>query len=215
MEPLPRKPCLVCDQALDGETCGNRVCRWEYDVDRFFRWNQAIAMRSGQLERVINRYKYDDHKGWGVIFGRVIAGFLADRHEQFEHFDYMIPSPTFVGGKRSWDHTKNIVYQAWLADEDNGWPFYLEDPPLIEKARDTTSFVKAGSWSKRFEIATKEVRPALRIPDPSRTAGKLILVIDDVFTEGLNLNEVARCLRLSGGAELVCGLSLARQRWGA
>jgi predicted amidophosphoribosyltransferase len=37
-----------------------------------------------------------------------------------------------------------------------------------------------------------------------------ILVYDDVFTTGLTLNEVARALRVEGGASAVCGVSLAR-----
>jgi predicted amidophosphoribosyltransferase len=58
-----------------------------------------------------------------------------------------------------------------------------------------------------------KIRRALRIPNPSLTRGKRILVVDDVFTEGLNLNEVARALRKDGGAKEVCGLTLARQGW--
>ena len=40
-----------------------------------------------------------------------------------------------------------------------------------------------------------------------------IVVIDDVFTDGLTLNEVARALRLQGGAERVFGVTLVRQPW--
>ena len=36
-------------------------------------------MRSGALERAINRYKYDEVTGWSLIFGRVLAGFLHER----------------------------------------------------------------------------------------------------------------------------------------
>jgi predicted amidophosphoribosyltransferase len=38
-----------------------------------------------------------------------------------------------------------------------------------------------------------------------------ILVYDDVFTDGHTLYEVARCLKLQGGAADVCGVTLARQ----
>ena len=38
------------------------------------------------------------------------------------------------------------------------------------------------------------------------------MVIDDVFTEGSTLREVARALMLAG-AEEVAGLTLARQPW--
>jgi predicted amidophosphoribosyltransferase len=43
-------------------------------------------------------------------------------------------------------------------------------------------------------------------------AGSRILVIDDVFTEGSTLREVARAL-VKAGADEVAGLTLARQPW--
>ena len=39
-----------------------------------------------------------------------------------------------------------------------------------------------------------------------------MLVYNDVFTDGLTMNEVARCLREQGGAAAVCGVTLARSR---
>ena len=33
-------------------------------------------MRSGVLERAINRYKYEGRCGWALIFGRVLAGYI-------------------------------------------------------------------------------------------------------------------------------------------
>jgi competence protein ComFC len=56
------------------------------------------------------------------------------------------------------------------------------------------------------------LRQSLRVPDPGAVAGCRILVIDDVFTEGSTLREVARALLLSGAHE-VAGLALARQPW--
>jgi hypoxanthine-guanine phosphoribosyltransferase len=67
---------------------------------------------------------------------------------------------------------------------------------------------KQRSWQKREEIATNDVRKALSVPDPKRTAGKAILVYDDVFTDGHTLDEVARCLQLQGKASEVCSLPL-------
>lgn len=208
---------MTCDQAIvAGGRCSNKVCHYP-PSERYFSWNQAIAMRSGVLEEAINRYKYQDQKGWGMIFGRVVTGFLNENGHLVESIDHIIPSPTFVGtapGERRWDHTRYIAEMAAAADEDDRWPFYLDPPALIEKVAHTPSLVKAGSWNNRRDIAVNEIRPALRIPDPSLTRNKRILVIDDVFTEGLNLNEVARALAKDGGAAEVCGLTLARQGWG-
>src|SRR6266699_2855413 len=104
-------------------------------------------MRDGALERAITAYKYHGRRGWALVFGRVLAGFLYEYQTTFDEFDLVTPSPTFVGpGGRSFDHTAAV---------------------LREEAK-------------------------LDVPDPSRVRGKAILVYDDVFTDGLLLNTVAR-----------------------
>jgi predicted amidophosphoribosyltransferase len=69
------------------------------------------------------------------------------------------------------------------------------------------------TYAERRRIAEEQLRPVLHMPHPERTAGKRILVYDDVFTDGHTLNEVVRALKAEGGAAAVCGVSLCRQGW--
>jgi predicted amidophosphoribosyltransferase len=69
------------------------------------------------------------------------------------------------------------------------------------------------SLSRRRVCAEGALRHALRVDDGHRVRGARVLVVDDVFTEGSTLREVARALRLAG-AEEVAGVALARQPWG-
>jgi predicted amidophosphoribosyltransferase len=66
------------------------------------------------------------------------------------------------------------------------------------------------SFRERREIAEGPPRDALRVTRPQEIRGRRMLVYDDVFTDGLTLNEVATALRHDGAAE-VCGISLCRQ----
>ena len=75
----------------------------------------------------------------------------------------------------------------------------------------TPAMVKTKGFKERRTVAQGELRQALTVVEPSRTTGKRILVYDDVFTDGLTLNEVARALRMNGGANAVSGVSLCRQ----
>ena len=206
---LPKSRCPVCEQERPAPRarCSNRVCGWP---DRQFEWNAAIAMRDGALKQAIHRYKYNSRRGWSLIFGRVLAGFLHDRRELFADFDLVTASPTFVGpGGRPFDHTKLVLEVAARLDQ-TGLTFAL-DPPILRKTRPTTPLV-GRDWPERREICEVEVPPALKVSDPTRIAGRAILVYDDVFTDGLNLNAVARKLRGAGAAQ-VCGVTLARQPW--
>jgi predicted amidophosphoribosyltransferase len=59
MEPLAASRCPVCDRpcAAEETACGNPLCNRD---DRWFSWNVAISMRTGELEAAISRYKYDE-----------------------------------------------------------------------------------------------------------------------------------------------------------
>ena len=211
MEPLRRHRCEVCDLPLaDEEECRNPICIWD---DRAFRWNYAIAMRSGVLEDAVNAYKYQGKRGWAIIFGRVLAGFLNRLKKMFGRFDLIVASPTYTGAgaRRGWDHIRLILQRA-NQESEGRWPFDLARPAAVVKTKDTQPML-GKTWRDKRGIATGELAEALEIPDPARTRGKCVLVFDDVFTAGLTLNAVAESLRITGGARVVCGVTLARQPW--
>lgn len=204
---------MTCDLALsDSGVCGNPICSWPLER-RFFEWNYAIAMRSGVLETAINDFKYRNKWGWRNIFARVLVGFLDDERATFAGFDLVVASPTFVdaGSGRRYDHTRDVILSA--NDEADGrWTFDVEDEAAIVKTQATTRFA-GRTWQERRQISETELRQALAIPDPARVDGRVVLVYDDVFTDGFTLREVARCLIREGGASLVCGVTLTRQPW--
>jgi predicted amidophosphoribosyltransferase len=171
-------------------------------------------MRSGVLEGAINSYKYYGVKAWATIFGRVLAGFLEEQAQTFRQFSIIAASPTYVGtGGRSFDHTRAVLEAAARElPPGSGWPFDLAGQPVIIKTKPTEPMV-GKKYGERRTCAESELRAALAVPTPSRTTGKNILVYDDVFTDGLTLNEIARALREQGKAQIVCGVTLCRQPW--
>ena len=213
IEPLASRRCPVCDRPYppDESACGNVLCNRD---DRWFSWNIAISMRTGQLKRAINRYKYHEKWGWALIFGRVVAGFLEEHAVLFRQFEVITASPTYVGPDgRSFDHTRRVLTQA--ADEVSPgtvWPFDIDDEPIIVKTGPTPPMVGNG-YQDRRRIAEGPLRGALEITRPEDLEGKHILVYDDVFTDGLTLNEIARALRDAGATD-VCGITLCRQPFG-
>lgn len=153
-------------------------------------------MRSGTLQRVINDYKYSgptsDSRGWAAIFGRILVGFLDANEPTFEGADLIVASPTFTGpgSRRDWDHVRGILAAADAEQVPPGrWPFDLADTPAVIKTANTPSMVSMKSYSERRLNAEGPVRDSLAVPDPSRTADRRIVVVDDVFTDGLTLRE--------------------------
>ena len=205
--------CPVCDRPLPGRdaACRNPLCA---SASRWFRWSVAAAERSGPLEAALNAYKYAGVRTWAPVFGRLLAELMERRRRLFEPFDLITASPTFVGrGGHDFDHTRLILLEtAGRRPGGRSWPLDTGPVAAIVKTEPTPRLAPLGHRQRR-RVAEEQLRHALHIPDRGRIAGRRILVVDDVFTDGRTLDEVARALRLQGGAREVCGLALCRQPW--
>lgn len=210
----PVFPCSVCGQRLvvaDGR-CANGLCS---SSDRWFEYNRAIALKTGPLDTAIKALKYPPKiSGWGVIFARVLLGYLAYDHE-LATADLIIPMPGGpwpVGTPRKGNDHSGWVIESAIEQSRPGltFPFRL-DPPVIVKTVPTASMVSAVGIGGRSDRAA-EIYQSLQVIDPTAVQGRTIVVYDDVFTTGSTLNVVARRLR-EAGAYRVRGLTLARQPW--
>lgn len=213
LEPASPFYCSVCGQRLDTEQdrCGNRLCS---DPNRYFEFNHAIAMKTGELDRAIKRHKYNGKAGWGIIFARVLLGHLA-RDPAITATDLIIPMPSQplppgVTSRRGRDHSGWVIESA--AEQDDVGYNFRADPPVIIKTQATNRMATTTGYGERLTVAG-EIYAALEVVDSTAIAGATIVVVDDVFTTGNTLNAVARRLR-EAGAHAVRGITMARQPWG-
>jgi predicted amidophosphoribosyltransferase len=196
---------MTCDGCLTEQgRCGNPLCN-DPPSSRGWDYIYAVAMRSGRLKEVIERYKYGDHKGWAGLFGRVLVGYL-EESTRAEDWDLIIPMPTYVGeGGRGWDHIDLIIEHAAIEGPD--LPFVRG---VVRKTRPNPRLVAQPGFRARAEVAERDFGPALKVVDPTAVAKKSVLVFDDVFTSGLTLREVAHKLKRAGARD-VAGVVLACQ----
>jgi predicted amidophosphoribosyltransferase len=206
MEPLAKHRCEICDQITDSDLiCGNPLCGRDIDK-RGFTCVFAIAMKTGVLDNALKDYKYRNRWGWGVIFGRVVVGYLNANPDIFRRFDLIIPSPTYTdtGGCKT-DHTADVLHRAQV--EDKSWPFRFD---IMSRALATDRLAGVERFGDRAVLAETQIRDALHVDKPRAVGQKAVLVYDDVFTDGLTMREVAYKLK-AADARLVVGLVLARQ----
>jgi predicted amidophosphoribosyltransferase len=205
LEPAAPYSCTVCGQALQSATspCGNALCRAR---DRAFAFNRAIAMKTGALDTAINRHKYHGKVGWGIIFARVLLGYLETHPEVGDDADLIIPMPAVDPRD---DHASRVIQRA-IDQDERGYPFRIH-PPVIVKTAETTKMATTTNAAERRKAA-RELYDVLVVPHPTIVRGKFIVVFDDVFTGGNTLNAVTRRLR-EAGATTVAGLTLARAPW--
>jgi predicted amidophosphoribosyltransferase len=210
LEAIGPRACPICSQRLSDDTpCRNSLCRSQ---NRRVESIGAIAYLSEPLQSKIHKYKYEGATGWSIIFGRLVVGWLEASLRQSPHPDLIVANPTCVPpAQQGPGHTEMIIRQAAIADYDRRWNFDLEIPPAIIKAQQTDKSAGRGLPEKRAVAAA--LRRVLVVPDPARTAGRDILVFDDVCTTGHQLDAVADCLLSEGHAARVRALVLARAPW--
>jgi predicted amidophosphoribosyltransferase len=201
--------CPVCRQIVEpGTHCRNSLCN---DAGRRIDRIDAIAYHSGQLAETIIRYKYYDATGWKLIFGRLLVGWL-EAYARGEPPDLIVANPAYVvPGAGLVGHVESIIQSAVVADIDRRWSFDIRVPAAIIKTHATAKSAGQSAAAKR--AAAAQLYDALRVPDPARTAGRKILVFDDVCTTGSQFNVVARRLLDDGRAARVRGLVLGRAIW--
>lgn len=207
--------CPVCAQrrAADG-CCPNELCR---SPGRRISRIHAIGYQAGPLRRAIYSYKYGGTRSWCVIFGRLLAAWL-EQNMAADPPGLIVANPTFTGcpgaagepGPR-FAHTEAVLRAAADADRGLRWPFDTATPATIVKTRATLRSADAQAWSKR--VTGAELSDAIEVTDPDRTAGRFVLVYDDICATGSQLDAVAGCLLDEGGAARVEGIVLARAPW--
>jgi len=201
--------CGVCSQRLDprGE-CTNELCR---SPGRRISKIHAIGYQSGPLRSVIISYKYRGTRSWSVVFGRLLLAWLEETMAG-DPPGLIVVNPGYSGpGGDDFAHAEAVLAEAARADARKRWPFDTVSPAAVVKTRPTFKSADAQAWSKR--ATGTELRSALRVPDAARTAGRYILIFDDVCTTGTQLDAVAGCLLDEGKALRVEGVVLARAPW--
>ena len=76
---------------------------------------------------------------------------------------------------------------------------------LLRKNRNTLQQAELEQKEKRFS----NVLGAFSVTDTSLRKGKIVILIDDVYTTGATMSECARTLRAAGAKE-VWGMTVAR-----
>ena len=194
----------MCRGPLVAGRCTNTVCRLP---DRGFSRLYTVSEDAEGTWDLIHRFKYGEERHLGDDLGRMLATFLHDHRAELERFDLVTPVALYIGPEaaRLWDYLQVILDAAQRID--GSWPIAND---VITKIRPTGRFLGIGVEERR-EIAEGELRDALEVPDPARVRGRRVLVVDDAYSEGFTMREMARALREAGAVE-VAGLVLVRRK---
>jgi predicted amidophosphoribosyltransferase len=170
----------------------------------------VVAMYRPPLAGLIRALKYNgpSSRGWALIFGRLVVGYLEANMQMMRPYEIIVPNPTFADpDPNRCQHTELTLDAARRADF--GWWPIDQAPWALTKSNATPSGANQ-PWSIKNERAA--LHAAAITVDVDDVGGKRVLVYDDLFTTGLQLHHVGRRL-LEHGATSVDGLVLARAPW--
>lgn len=209
--PLTGRRCAICAQRITTAGCRNVICALPVD-QRGFANVAAISVDSTPLAETIRRYKYDGDRGWGYIFGRLILGWLNRNAATARRYTHILANPSYLH-RRPYRHIESMLSIAATEDIHRRWPIY---PNALVKPEETPK--SAGQGRKAKAVAAQQHADVLVLADPPDSPPPLsdaaVLLVDDIFTTGSQLDAVGRRL-LDSGATRVDGLVLARRSWGS
>jgi len=193
--------CPVCAQEIDATGCRNRICQQR---SRGFGTVSAISVDSAPLDEKLRLFKYDGRWAWGGIFGRLVLGWLNQHAPQTSRYTHILANPSFTQ-RQPYQHIEMVLQYALTEDVHRRWPIY---PAGLVKHVDTPKSA-AGNYAAK-QMAANAHAAAIQVTVP--LAGARVLLVDDLFTTGLQFDAVGRKLRTLGAIE-VDGLVLARRPW--
>lgn len=160
---------------------------------------RAVGLYQDTLLTAIHLFKYRGRIGIGHLLGNVMAE-AAGGIWDMKVFDLILPVPLHRKRLRERGFNQALVLARRIAKR-----FAL---PLDFRTLRREAFSAPQVGLGRAE-RTVNVRGAFSVRPPERTAGRRILLVDDVYTTGSTLAECATTL-LAAGADSVAVLTLAR-----
>ncbi|MEW2515964.1 phosphoribosyltransferase family protein [Streptomyces sp. NPDC046870] len=145
-----------------------------------------------------------------MIFGQLLVGWMESHPEQRRGVDYVVGNPTHTG-RRPLQHIEAIMDATYTEDVTRAFPLSPPGGHRLVKHAETARSANRTLDDKRATAAA-HAAALTWTGDPRDIKGATILLVDDVFTSGSQLQHVARRLRATGAAD-VRGLVLACVPW--
>lgn len=160
---------------------------------------RSIAVYSLNIREAVLRVKF----GGQAPLARSLSRYMTDHYHRFypaDAFQSILPVPLHPKRLREREFNQCVLLARPLAAR-LGVPLDLDG---VERVRHTLPQSASTEADRR-----KNLRGAFCVRRPERLKGRSILLLDDVYTTGATLEELALSL-LSAGARRVSGLTLAR-----
>jgi ComF family protein len=190
---LPENICPACAKPIhSGHADGCRECR---ERGNEFSYVLAAGVFEGALKEMIHYMKFNNKKS----AARVAAGLIMERVDLkvFTGADMIVPAPLSAASAAARGYNQTYEVAKYLSKKTG-----IELAQSVRKIKETPA---QNTLDRKERL--KNLKGAFEVK--GHVEGKTVIVVDDVFTTGATINEIAGTLKKASAKE-VRGLVIAR-----
>ncbi|MBU0697896.1 MAG: ComF family protein [Proteobacteria bacterium] len=199
--------CSVCGIMFKSRAGEDHICGECLASPKRFKMARSLGVYERMLLKVIHRMKYGGKVQAARPVGTLLF-FALIRYWATGTIDLVIPVPLHARKMRMRGFNQSfLLVRSWGAIAEAlkiKLPHITVDRSILFRKRWTEPQTGLGRKKRLTNI-----RNAFGVCDPTKIAGKRILLVDDVYTTGATVNECAKTL-LDAGAQRVDVLTLAQ-----
>jgi ComF family protein len=200
--PVTAPFCAICAEPFQGEITSSFSCQNCLGRRQQFDFAVAAWLSRGPVRTAIHHFKYGRRLALREPLARLLATGLADPRIAARSDWLLVPVPLHPRRFREREFNQSEELARSLA-RLSGLPFAR----VLRRTRYTST---QAALRREDRLGNLKGAFALRWRAPRLTAGRAILLIDDVLTTGSTANACSAVLRKAGGAEMVAILTVAR-----
>ncbi len=173
--------CLKCGGIFEGNRCPR--CR---DTKFSFEFNRSVYIYDGKVKQIVEDFKYNKFKK--------LSDFIAGRMQELLAREYpkihvLVPIPIHPTRKRERGFSQTELIAKKLSS-------------LTGINCDCENLIRIKHTKSQATLTRKErksnLKDAFKLIEPSRFRNQNVLLIDDVMTTGITMNEAAKILKKHG-----------------
>lgn len=200
--------CAICGEALASPLFEGRedaLCGLCQRALPPFERATAYGSYEQGLRELVHLLKFQQVRPAAGVLGRMLAEALAKLEPSLPPGVMMVVPVPLHSRKRAQRgfNQAELIAKAALKNVASPLRFHLHSGVLIRQ-RETGSQIGLTRHQRR-----ENLRGAFAVPDPTRVAGRNIVLIDDVYTTGTTISECTRVLRRAGATK-VWAVTIAR-----
>jgi ComF family protein len=158
---------------------------------------RSVCEYTGGLKRIIHDMKFRKQKRYAIYLRWLLNN--SRKPNYFSVIDYVVPVPLHADRLQERGYNQaEIIFKQWSEKANLVWI-----PDLLVRCKYTIP-----QWELTLSERRKNIKGAFLITRPEIVKDKNILLVDDIVTTGITLDECAKMLKKAGAAS-VHGFSVA------